>query len=80
METLNWIGFNKQTLPIILEKLELEVDNNQIIDPEIGRPAFCECCSEAITNQNIGAIVPGSKRFYCKKTKCFMNYMMKDMQ
>jgi len=72
---LSWVGFNDETLPQILKQLNIKEDNGHLADITTSKEIVCECCQELITKGNLGNIVPGSKKFYCKELNCFASYI-----
>ncbi len=77
----NWVGFNSENLPIMLEKLNLrEDDRKNIIDESEHQQIVCAHCNTSITKENIGLIVPGSKKIYCKNVSCLADYVIKNSE
>jgi len=36
----------------------------------------CDCCGSEIHINNVGNILKGSKKFYCKNPACFSHYLI----
>lgn len=71
----NWIGFNDDTLPVVLEQLHIKKEGDHLLNEEEGTIVKCEICNTKLAEDDIGNIVPGSKKFYCRNLACFAEYI-----
>jgi hypothetical protein len=60
---------------LIFKQLNIVEKDEYFKDQDTDENILCECCQEPITKENLGNIVPGSRKFYCKEPSCFATYI-----
>ena len=75
--TLNTIVFdNAEQLRDLLKRIGLKTDGaGRILDPTSGSPIACTSCAEDVGVDNIGHVLPGSIKVYCRDPACILDYL-----
>jgi len=73
----NLIVFRKTDIETIITSLGFHSDEKKIVLNSENEPVRCEICNTAITTENLGNVMPGSKLLYCDNPACFSGYLVK---
>ena len=75
------IVFDEKQLPKILtsfgiQQVVSESDLRTYLKDSENKPIKCECCDKVLDINNVGNIMKGSKKFYCKNPSCYSSYLI----
>lgn len=81
MKNVSLTVFDDESVPSVLESFGIKTELNKAtlktnLKDEHGQNITCDCCGTEIHLNNIGNILRGSKKFYCKNPACYANYLI----
>ena len=81
MAKVNLVVFDERQLPKILTSFGIRMVTNKddlrtYLKDSTGEPIRCECCDSVLHINNVGNIMKGSKKFYCKNPSCYASYLI----
>lgn len=82
MAKVDLVVFDERQLPKILTSFGIQQvvsksDLRTYLKNPDGSPIKCECCEKVLDINNVGNIMKGSKKLYCKNPSCYSSYLIK---
>lgn len=71
---LGVLVFKKSESTRVLQGLGLEVDEAGKVTDD-GAAVKCQCCNNNLSAPHFGAVLPGSRLYYCDSPSCLVDYV-----
>jgi hypothetical protein len=81
MKKVNMVVFEDLQLPSILKSFNIATEESKndlkvYLKDDTGHNLICECCGQELHTGNVGNIMRGSTKIYCKSPSCFTSYLL----